>query len=314
MRFVKSFLKELENSKRKQLFFFCISMFLIVTGYAVLISKIKIDKYLEFTKVEDDLSWVFQVEDIYESEKDFVIEGWAFGLWKDAYQKAYDIILYDIESDKGYFPEMQYCAREDINEYFLCEYNYLQSGFSAHISMQDLELNEQIFEILIRPAKSKKAYSTGIYIADGKLMYTNPKKFMSPEVDGTDLQEIVENGILRIYRPNEGMYVYQYENQLYWIADAYYAFNESGDTYIQWHLETSQVENLPQYRLENNWHFDNLGFDFCENELKEWNTGRYRVARKELPVEYSIIRMNTGRHEDGWIWKEDFRPYYEFQK
>ena len=114
MRFVKSFLKELENSRRKQIVFFCAMMIFLIAIYMLLFSKIKIDKFQKFAKIENDFSWTFQVDNAYKDKREFVIEGWAFRLKQDSYQHAYDIILYDVETNKGYFPKLQYCERKDV--------------------------------------------------------------------------------------------------------------------------------------------------------------------------------------------------------
>ena len=87
-----------------------------------------------------------------------------------------------------------------------------------------------------------------------------------------------------------------------------------GDTIIQYQLSTTQAESIPQQRLENGWNWDNIGFYFSKNELIEWNTGKYRVAKKSIPTEYSVTKIWTGNYNDGWIWIQNFRPYYQFQK
>ena len=144
-------------------------------------------------------------------------------------------------------------------------------------------------------------------------MYTNPKEYVPLEVAGTDLEEIVENGVLRVYRPDYGMYVYQYEGELYWIAEPEYGFVE-GDTVVECQLDTTQIARLPQHRLENQWYWDNIGFQFRSNECIALNTGKYRVTKKALPKEYSITKIWTGNYINNWIWLSYFRPYYKFDK
>ena len=44
------------------------------------------------------------------------------------------------------------------------------------------------------------------------------------------------------------------------------------------------------------------------------NCGRYRVCKRKLPEEYSITSIVTGYYKnDKWIWKNYFRPVYEFK-
>ena len=105
---------------------------------------------------------------------------------------------------------------------------------------------------------------------------------------------------------------YQRNGALYWIVDEYFNFEEDGSTYIQYQLWTTQTENLPKHRLENNWLWDNIGGNFEDYEIKD-DFGPYRVMKRELPKEYSITSIVTGYYKDGkWIWQEYFRPIYEF--
>lgn len=258
----------------------------------------------------DDFSWVYQVDAVEEREKEIILSGFAFQLDVDSADERYEIILQDITSGENLFPKMEYSERKDVNDYFLCEYDYLHSGYQAVFQGKKLDLQNKDYEVLLRAHGKQVAYRTGTYLSKGELMYANPKEYVPLEVAGTDLEEIVEKSVLRVYRPDYGMYVYQYEGELYWIAEPEYGFVE-GDTYVQYHLNTTQIERLPQHRLENQWYWDNIGFMFRSNECVALNTGKYRVTKKALPKEYSIKRIETGNYIEGWIWKQDFRPYYE---
>ena len=209
---------------------------------------------------------------------------------------------------------MEYVERKDVNEYFLCEYDYLQSGFRAKLSTDIINLNEDNLEVLLRIKGKRRTYQTGVYISKGNLMYTNPLEFEPLDVKGTDFEEIVENGVLRVYRPDYHAYVYQYERELYWIMRDGYAFNKNNDTYVQYHTKTTQNERLPLYRRNNDWYFDDLGFGFKEKEIEIQNVGGYRIAKKALPEEYSVTMIWTGNYSAGeWEWRSDFRPWYEFE-
>ena len=240
-----------------------------------------------------------------------MLSGWAFHLNRDSSAKNCELILYNVETGKAYFPKMEFSQREDVNNYFLCEYDYTDSGFTASISAKKLDLEESTYEILLRPAGNVTAYQTGIYYADGKMMFVNPKEFVPLETVGTDLEKVTEEGVLRVYRPDFGMYVYQYEGELYWIAEPYYGFVD-GDSYVQYQMHTTQINRLPEESLQNSWLLSSIGFLFKTKELTEWNTGKYRVAKSALPTEYSITRTWTGNYIDGWIWMNYFRPFYDF--
>ncbi len=302
----------MEKSKKSLMqLLICIGLLCVIWGvYVWEISRINEKERRQIELQPDDFTWVYQIDEVVNSGKELILEGFAFQLDVDAIDNNYEIVLHNIESGENEFPKMEYMERDDVNDFFSCEYDYLNSGFKATYKVKETDLQENDYEILLRVLGEKKAYQTGGYLTDGQLMYANPKEYVSLDVIGTDLEKVVIDGILRVYRPDVGMYVYQHAGDLYWIAEPEYGFVD-GDTYVECQLDTTQIERLPQHRLENQWYFDNIGFWFSMYELLEGNTGKYRVAKKALPTEYAIERMWTGKYASGWIWNDFFRPYYE---
>lgn len=288
----------------------CVGLVCVIWVGYYLVKNYGIDRKIEMMK--EDFSWVYQVDSVGIQGKDIILRGFAFELGKDAEEGDFKIVLRDIDSREMYFPKMEYMKRKDVNNYFLCEYDYADSGFEATIKINRLILEGKNYEVLLRISDKRQAYQTGTYISNGELVYTDPTKFEPLDLEGTELEEIVEQGVLRVYRPDYGMYVYQYEGNLYWIAEEEKAFANQ-NTFIEYLLDTTQIENLPAIRLENKWYSDNIGFKFTENELLDVDTGKYRVAKERLPIEYSIVKVWTGNHTGEWVWREDFRPYYEFE-
>ena len=263
--------------------------------------------------VEDDYTHVFQIDTARQHDGELVLTGFVFELEKDSVENDFEIILYDYNNDKEYYMNVKDVVREDVNEYFLCEYDYSKSGFVVGHKLNKLNLENNNYEVLIRPKDMREAYKTGTYISKGEMMYAKPEDFAALDVEGTGLEDIVNNGVLRGYRPDVGMCVYQYEGSLYWIADDSYELEEDGRTYIQYHLYTTQIDKLPQHRLENEWYWDNIGFNFELNEVTDIDTGKYRVTQSEIPEEYSVERIITGYYVEDWKWKQSFRPWYGFE-
>lgn len=289
----------------------CVVLMCFIWGGYFFINTYHIDRMLDIAV--DDFSWVYQVDSVETKDGEVLLKGFAFELDKDAIGDNYEIVLQELETGKNYFFEMEYSERKDVNDYFLCEYDYLQSGFEAKIVEEKIDLQGNFYEVLLRIEGKKKAYQTGVYLVDGQLFYTNPRAFVPLDVEGTDLEDIVESGFLRVYRPDCGMYVYQYESGLYWIAEEDYAFAD-GDVYVEYQLDTTQKELLPEERLSNRWYWDNIGFMFRENELLEMNFGKYRVSKSLIPTEYSVEKIWTGRYDEGhWVWMQKFRPVYIFE-
>ena len=302
---IKSFFKSMEESQKKQVFFFCICMGVLTIMYTMCMRML----YRQFDILTDDYSWMYQIDSMDEHDGKLQITGWAFAQKQIAKPKEFEIILHNTETGKNVYPKMNSVSREDVNDYFLCEYDYTESGFTATLSTEKLE--EGTYEVLLRPSRKRIAYALGIYYADNKMTFVHPDTFIPLDVAGTDLEMIVKNGVLRVYRPDFDMYVYQYGGELYWIADTNYGFVDN-DSYVQFQMTTTQIERLPEERLINGWNWSNIGFRFCENEVSEWNTGRYRVAKCALPKDYSVTQIWTGNYIDDWIWIQDFRPWYDF--
>lgn len=83
--------------------------------------------------------------------------------------------------------------------------------------------------------------STGIYVSSSGIHYMPEKVFESQELNA----EFINIGVLRLYRPEQHCWSYQYENALYWIADQGFYFENDGSTYIQYQLHTTQPHKLP---------------------------------------------------------------------
>lgn len=259
--------------------------------------------------VEADITprlFCFQVEDSVLQDGELNLSGFAFRY--DHETRKPTIILRSTETGKRITLDTEQVARPDVNEYFACEYDYSYSGFNAFGRVDDQE-----YEILIRWPWSV-ALSTGVYIDSNTIRYSPAESFRAPDTsDAPDLKEIVEDGVPRVYRPDYHCWVYQKGWSLYWIVDQDFNFEDDGSTYIQYQLNTTQKEKLPQKRIENGWFWDNIGGHFEKYELTG-NFGSYRVMRREIPTAYSVTSIETGYYKNGeWIWKNFFRPVYKFE-
>lgn len=300
-------MRKIEKNILLQIAFFIISMGVLFGAYFLAGEWIK----QQFVVTADSFFWMHQVDNIKVNDNKMTITGFAFRLNEDANDKNFELILYDMDSGKGYYPSMTYTLRDDVEDYFKCEYNYQKSGYVANISLRKLNIENSNYEILIRPAGGKDAFKTGVYICKGEMTLENPQDFVEPKVAGTNLEGIVGQGKLRVYRGDVGVYVYQYANELYWIIDC--KKNNEEDFRVQFQMNTTQIDRLPQERLEDNKNWSNLSFSFKDKEIDEWRTEDYRVAKCELPRDYSLTKLWTGKYVDNqWIWYQNFRPWFDF--
>ncbi len=192
-------------------------------------------------------------------------------------------------------------AREDIKSYFHCEYDYLDTGFTATATVNP----DEEYEIMLG-RHWPIMMSTGVFVTGERVHYFSDEAVSTPALD----EDFVTKGTLRVYREDFHCWVYQYEWALYWIVDRDFYFEEDGTTYIQYQLWTTQTEKLPEKRLVHNNLWDNIGGYFEEYEI-EGEFGDYRVMKRDLPTAYSITSIVTGYYNNGhWIWKNYFRPIY----
>lgn len=196
----------------------------------------------------------------------------------------------------------------DVNDYFLCDYDYSHVGFTA----EGIVDPDEEYEIMIRWPLSVPT-SSGVFIIANSVHYCPTASFTAPDIsDAPDLKEIVESGTLRVYRPDYHCWVYQKGWSLYWIVEPGFTFEDDGTTLIQYQMWTTQTENLPEKRLAHGNLWDNISGHFEKYELSG-DFGPYRVMQREIPTEYSVTSIVTGYYKDGeWIWKNYFRPVYEF--
>ena len=245
-------------------------------------------------------AYCFQIDESMIEEGKVELKGIAFRYENPT--GAPELILHSTETGERLSLNVEYgVPRNDVNDYFLCDQDYMNTGFTAKGKIGDGE-----YEVLIKWPWSI-ALSTGVYV--GSSIHYSPEKDFSPP---SIVAPFVEEGILRVYRPDKGCWVYQWNGALYWVADKDFYFEEDGSTYIQYQLWTTQTDKLPEKRIENGWMWDNIGGSFEKYEV-EGDFGEYRVMKRELPTAYSITSILTGYYKNGeWIWKEYFRPIYSF--
>ena len=256
----------------------------------------------------------FQVDKAVLDGNRLKLTGFAFGCERPVTDFA--LTLKSTKTGKELKADVEYgLLRKDVAQYFNSEQDYTRTGFTAAVSHFRADEEYEIFMHL----KRFVAFPTGVFIRGKNIRgtgihYVKQKDFIAPEVDGTALEEIGNKGYLRVYRPDRACYVYQYKGYLYWLADKGFHFENNGKTYMQYQLWTTQIEKLPQKRLKNHWYWDNIGGYFEKYEVTDtMDCGRYRVCKRKLPEEYSITSIVTGYYKNGkWIWKNYFRPVYEF--
>lgn len=268
--------------------FFVVCAIVILTGRSI-------------ADVEADITprmfW-FEVGEVQVTDNTVTIEGTAVRY--DHEDETPEIILRS--TDTGKRVKLKTTSNRETSDYLGVDVNSFSATGKLGVSGSDE------YEVMIRWPWTM-TLSTGTFISGSDIHYYQSSELVEPDMSyAPDLRGIVENGMLRVYRPDFHCWVYQKDWSLYWIVDEDFDFEEDGSTYIQYQLWTTQTDKLPQKRLENNWLWDNIGGHFEDYEV-QGDFGLYRVMKRDIPTAYPVTAIETGYYKDGaWVWKYYFRP------
>ena len=252
----------------------------------------------------------FQVEQAEVQEDRLRLRGVCF--WYERGPSAYSIVLRSTRTGARR-PLQTECGipRPDVAAYF-CR-DSAQAGFEA--AGTGIAKGEE-YEIVLHFGPLLDI-PTGTYLTAGPsgadLHYVPAAAFQPLDVKGTDLEKIVSDGILRVYKPENHMYVYWYADRLYWIADEGFSFEDDKSTRLEMLLWTTQTDQLSEKSRNIGKTWDSFGVYFEKYEL-QGNFGRYRVCARELPVDYPVTSIKTGYYSRGWIWSASFWPVFRFTR
>ena len=255
--------------------------------------------------------YAFQIDSIELENNKLSITGWCFNRNEDLTDPekipVMKVVLVDSSDNNKFYYRAQYgIAREDVNEYFRGGHEYVYCGFSAEIGLSSLDTEHTDYEIVFQQnERNQFCIRPGLYIHEGRLMNADPSIYEPLAVENTDLEGVVNDGILKVYRPDLGVYVYQYGWKLFWIIDDNYPLAEKN--LMEYAVYTSNPDKLPDYRRGSDW--DNLKFNFTDAEITQViNAGQYRAAVRDIPTDYPVTIVFTGFVYNGWDWVNSFYP------
>jgi len=245
----------------------------------------------------------FEVDELAISDGKMMLKGSCF-IYEETAAKSQNYVILLKSLSTGAMKRLRTATklkRQDVGDYFACEYDYSECGFEA--SFEGLEQTDD-YEIYVE-WKLKGKWTTGLYLIDGKVSHVNERQDFGETFQGTLMEDVIRDGICLADNEVGHCRIYQYQDKLFWIVGQKYVFEPSEKTRVFFHLWTTQTERISQNRLDNGYLWDNIDFTFEENEVKG-SFGDYRVAVSQLPSEYAVICVATGDFKG--VWKECFRP------
>ena len=295
---------KIKDNFKMQLLVCIILSSIVIVSYMIINGSINNKRLRKYTIV-DDISLINMVENLDIEDDKIILRGYAFILERDSIDSSISVFLRNADTGREVWLENEHVDRPDVNAYYDCEYNYGKSGFVASIDNDKLDKDE-VYEIIINvdniDSKEKDNFRTTVsskqYIQDNKLYSYNPNEFDMPDLsmESDLLKEVFQNGHLCFYQKDAGMYLYQYNDKLYWVVTKDFKFEPDGSTYIICGFYTSQISKLSNTDRQQG--VDRLSFYFEEYEYKEENTSPYRVAILNIPKNYPITYMITGIYDE----------------
>ena len=313
----EDFFKRLYKDKKLQIMFFAISMVVIFCIYfptSNWIEKNLVEKKIVNRNVEMDSNILAQISDVYLENNKWSLFGWVLHL--DSKLVNTKIVLREVDGTIHKVLKTKEIKAQEIEEYakYLELTEYSNKGFTFDISKNSLEQNvcyeiliyvtyeedvvktEKGIEKVIVEEKSKKI-TTAKYFYNGEIYNYNPLEFRIPEFTDKQMVEVIKNGQLCQYDAQNGVWIYFYDNYLYWVLDTAIESNKEDNLYMFFHFNTSKKERLPEHRREYGW--DNRDFSFKDKELNLIEESVYKVARVDLEMEYPITYITTGHYMNG---------------
>lgn len=302
----------------KEKLFICLVLCLIVLLSFIFVNKrIDKNKFREY-KIANDIKLINSIESINIENDNIIISGYAYLLNISSRNSSISLFLNNIDNEEDIWIDIEQVERLDVNSYFNSEYDYSYSGFIGNINKNKLN-QDDLYEIVINidyyanddlnSKKVRKTVSSKQYIFNNRLYNYNPYEFDKPDlnIDSDVLKNVFLNGELCFYKKESGMYVYQYEGKLFWIATKEFEFENNKSVYIPFQVFTSQADKLPKNRVQ--YMSLNLDFDFMSYELIDEMTEPYRVAIRDIPEDFPITYIKTGVYDKKnreWIWTKSF--------
>lgn len=306
---------KLKGNRRIKILFCIISVALIWGIYAVTVKWVRweVEKEKVFAaNVKEGFNEkvLSEINQVNKNGKMLYISGWIMKyntrvmdvkmVLRETGEIKEQVLKTSLEKNKGY---------ETYLNYLKSDGEYKNGGFTAKIEIEELK-KDACYEVLLyfeyekkRQDGSTEPVNQWVKVATGQYLYRdavyryNPTEFIRPEFADEQMQTVIESGVVLAYDNEKQVWLYLYEENLYWILskekNAVY-----GNKKVIFYHEERYFEERQKYD------FDNKDFYFETREVPLDNNEKYEVAKISLVRGYPITRIQTGLmsniNEKGW--------------
>lgn len=246
-----------------------------------------------------------EIEDVEIKDDMIKFSGWAF--YPDAKNKEVALVLRDAEGkEEEHVVLCDLYDRDEIENYYFGETKTRNIGFLANIKEKELDKNkcyEMLIGLIYQTKNDQKGLETAIKVTTNRFFYKgeifdyNPKDFVQPEIQDEELRSVIEKGKVRAYDKEEGLWIYQYNQKLFYVIDS--RINhvcEENNLSIPVMASTSRTKLLPGERQQ--YGSDHLGAYYASDLYEREDVIPYQVVEVQLPLEYPLTYIKTGLYNN----------------
>ena len=313
----------------KRAFISVILFVLVVAAFLIINEEINNRKRFTVKWIKDSQDYCYSVEEVSMDDKKLEIKGFFFELEKvrniekNNVFKGDDIELVlinindalkydDINAPFLYGEAMttRKVQRPDVNKVYECEYDYTESGFESSIELDKIDLENNTYQVFYKKnGDQPEGIGLQVFVNKEGVFFTEKNQTYEDYDRFGSYADFFKECICLVADIDFHIFVFQKDDLLYWVAENGFEFDSNGKTSIQFQGDTTQFSKIMKKEDDPAWIYNSFYFE--DKEDVTLSNEYVRIAKVELPKDYSITRAWTGRNELGkWIWLDYFRPLY----
>lgn len=191
-----------------------------------------------------------------------------------------------------------------------------KGGFVASVPIKQLN-EESCYEILVYLSYEEAGnfsvvnnvkVRSGFYLYKGEIYQYDPRNITTPVIEDDELLQVITEGILRAYDATEKIWIYEYQNQLYYIVDFGKGHLSENHTNFSVMFYTWQKDLLSEEGKA--YGFDHKGYYAEESRYVKDGILPYQVAVVPIDEQYQVTNIATGLYNHSQNkWIKEFNIY-----